>query len=286
MATFALVAGFVVYSSGVLQIRGEELHVASGDVQLAATLALPRSPGPHPAAVIVHGSGRVDRRMLRSMAGFLARNGIAALAYDKRGVGESGGQYPTFNVADCRPLLEGLTDDLLAAVAYLRTRDDIDHDRIGLYGGSQAGWIMPLAASRGEIAFIVSISGPAVSCGEEDLYSRLTGDDPGPYRANPLSSDEIRRRMEAFAGPHGFRPAEILASLDVPTLWVLGTGDRSVPTWMTVDVLDGIRAAGNEAHTVLLFEGGDHSLRGPGGRPIEYRPRVVAWLEQQGILDR
>jgi Predicted hydrolase of the alpha/beta superfamily len=79
------------------------------------------------------------------------------LGYDKRGVGESTGDW---NAAT----YEDLAGDAVAAVEYLKTRRDIDAAQIGLLGISQAGWIMPLAAVRSkDVAFLISISGAGVT---------------------------------------------------------------------------------------------------------------------------
>ena len=107
---------------------------------------------------------------------------MAVLVYDKRGVGDSSGTNPqelvaTFklrdvgdpnaprvpvNIAASRQMIDILAGDALAGVESLKTRNDIDSSRIGFVGMSQAGWIMPLAASRSDdVAFIVNISGPA-----------------------------------------------------------------------------------------------------------------------------
>jgi pimeloyl-ACP methyl ester carboxylesterase len=89
-------------------------------------------------------------------ARFLIRHGIAVLGYDKRGVGGSTGDWNTATFED-------LAGDAVAAVAYLKTRRDIDASQVGLLGWSQAGWIMPLAAVRAnDIAFLISISGAGV----------------------------------------------------------------------------------------------------------------------------
>src|SRR4051794_33792490 len=61
------------------------------DVRLAGTLVLPAAPGPHAAVVLLHGSGPQKRDLF--MARWFAEQGIAALAYDKRGVGESAGDF-------------------------------------------------------------------------------------------------------------------------------------------------------------------------------------------------
>src|SRR5439155_231326 len=72
-----------------LPLRAEEARFADGDVTLAGTLLLPPGPGPHPACVIVHGSGGQWRDCVRLIADVLAAAGVAALAYDIRGTGAS-----------------------------------------------------------------------------------------------------------------------------------------------------------------------------------------------------
>ena len=66
--------------------------------------------------------------------------------------------------------------DALAGVEWLRRRPEIDGRRIGLAGGSQAGWIIPLAASQSsDVDFAAIQSGPVMSVGHERAYSALTG---------------------------------------------------------------------------------------------------------------
>src|ERR1700676_3789475 len=100
----------------------------NGAVTLAGTLALPRAPARHAAVVLIHGSGPQSRwGTNRYVADRFARAGIAALAYDKRGSGDSGGDWRTATYAD-------LARDALAAVALLAARPDIDPARIGVHG--------------------------------------------------------------------------------------------------------------------------------------------------------
>jgi dienelactone hydrolase len=116
----------------------------SGDLQLRGKLVLPATSthgsGPFPAVVIVHGSesySAVDHYYEPYM---YAANGFAALAFDKRGTGQSQGKYlQNFHV---------LSDDVVAAVRWLRAQPGIDGDRIHLAGFSQGGWIAPLAALK------------------------------------------------------------------------------------------------------------------------------------------
>ncbi|HEX9608222.1 MAG TPA: alpha/beta fold hydrolase, partial [Gemmatimonadaceae bacterium] len=121
--------------------RSEDVRFSNRDIQLAGTLIAPSTGGKHPAIVLVHGSGAENREHVLPFARFLIRHGIAVLGYDKRGVGESTGDWNTATFED-------LASDAVAAVGYLKTRRDIDASEIGLLGWSQAGWIMPLAAVR------------------------------------------------------------------------------------------------------------------------------------------
>lgn len=98
------------------------------------------------------------------MARWFASQGVAALTYDKRGVGASGGDFRKVPFMD-------LCGDGLAAVAFLKARSDIDPHRIGVWGLSQGGWLGPLAASQSrDVAFVIAVSGPGVSPGEQMIF--------------------------------------------------------------------------------------------------------------------
>lgn len=137
-----------------------------GAVTLHGSLCLPRGPGRHPAVVLVHGSGPQTRwGTPRYLADRLARRGVAALIYDKRGSGESSGDWTTSSYAD-------LARDALAGVALLDARPDIDARRIGIMGHSQGGVVGPLAASLapGKTAFIVAEDTFAGVQHDQDVY--------------------------------------------------------------------------------------------------------------------
>jgi dienelactone hydrolase len=143
--------------------RAEEVSFAAGDTRLAGTLLVPPTVARHPALVLLHGSGPQNRNGTLPFARFLVRQGIAILTTDKRGVGASQGDWR-------KASFETLADDALAAVAFLRSRPDVDAKQIGLFGVSQGGWIGPLAASRSRnVALVVSVSGPGVTPAEQML---------------------------------------------------------------------------------------------------------------------
>ena len=215
---------------------------------------------------------------MRWMADPFLSMGVAVLTYDKRGVGGSTGTYVNVGTARSVEVFGDLSDDALACVAALKLRKDIDAERIGLGGNSQAGWIVPLAASRSkDVAFLVITSGPAVTVGEEMEYSRLAGDDPGSIKG--LSDSEIDRRMREFKGPHGYDPVPVLEKLTTPSIWIEGEHDRSVPMAQTLATLDRLKRAGRPISVVTL-PGADHALYNPvTGERRNYWPQVEAWLK-------
>ena len=141
-----------------------------GGVTLAGTLTVPEGPGPFPAAILISGSGAQDRdetlfehKPFLVLADTLTRKGVAVLRVDDRGVGGSTGSVSKSTSDD-------FAGDVLAGVAYLRSRGEIDRARIGLIGHSEGGIIAPIAATRDPgIAFIVLMAGTGLP-GEEILY--------------------------------------------------------------------------------------------------------------------
>ena len=161
-------------------------------IELAGTLTLPTSEGPFPAVLLITGSGAQDRNEtilghspFLVLSDYLTRRGIAVLRVDDRGIGGSSG-----NVSQATS--EDFAGDVLTGVEYLKGREEIDPEKIGLIGHSEGGIIAPMAAVRSEdVAFIVMMGGPGVT-GEEILYlqSELMLISEG------VSDDEITRNRE------------------------------------------------------------------------------------------
>ena len=139
-------------------------------IDLSATLTLPKEKEKSPAVVLIAGSGPNDRdetvfghKPFWVLADYLTRNGIAVLRFDKRGTGESGGEYFTATTQD-------FADDAEAALNYLKKRREIDTSNLGLIGHSEGGIIAPIIAARNnDVKFIVLMAGLGVSGAELSL---------------------------------------------------------------------------------------------------------------------
>jgi uncharacterized protein len=242
--------------------RVTPVRFGDGDVSLAGAVYAPRGGGRRPAVVFIHGSGDSDRSDGAFFADRFARSGIVTLVYDKRGVGESSGQWRDGGY-------EALAADAHAGLELLRTRADVDPDRIGYVARSQGGWVAPLAARLGGAAFLGLLSAPAVSVADEDIdHYRVALREAGVTEADMVQAFDLLRlrhrvllgladasSLDAALAVHGsaawfpvlnwdeatgesvpflqatlaYDPAPHLATLSIPTYWIYGTDDTIIP---------------------------------------------------------
>ena len=150
-------------------------------VTLAGTLTMPSTGGSFTAAILITGSGPQDRneeimghKPFLVIADYLTRRGIAVLRYDDRGFAQSTGNFSTATTAD-------FADDAESAIAYLKTRKEINPQKIGLVGHSEGGVIASMVAARSnDVGFIVmlagtGIRGDALMLLQEELVYRASG---------------------------------------------------------------------------------------------------------------
>lgn len=236
----------------------ENIRFTSGDVQLAGSIVFPSDNEAHSAIVFVHGSGKQTRSLY--WAKRFAANGIAALVYDKRGVGESGGNYESKqNVSEKNLTL--LAQDAKAALQVLAKHHKTTHLALGLTGISQAGWIIPLAAENNELVnFIALWSGPVCKVSEEDIFSKYTSDLDGNH--TPSYAEALNARKRKYVWPDFLgkdtNPNDSLQKLTIPGLWVFGENDGSVPVDLSVERLNLLRKSGGQFEYVL-FSGLGHN---------------------------
>jgi pimeloyl-ACP methyl ester carboxylesterase len=147
---------------------------AAAHAKFTGTLTWPRTEGHFPAVLLITGSGQQDRdesilghRPFLVLSDYLTRHGIAVLRVDDRGVGGSTGDV-------LHATSEDFASDVLAGLAYLKTRPEIDPHRMGLLGHSEGGYIAPMVARRSpDVAFIVLLAGTGLP-GEQISYLQMT----------------------------------------------------------------------------------------------------------------
>lgn len=277
----------------------EEINWRTDDVSIAATLTLPAGPGPFPAVVVLHGGGDSSRESppYRFWSEYLPRLGIACLVYDKRGNGESTGDWR-------QVAFEPRARDVAGGLAQLRARSDIDATRLGLLAISQGSWVAGLAARLDPgVSFVVHVSGPAVSVAEADTYAleselRRQGwpeediaERVGLWRLNvevardPASDeawgrlqtaiDEARSRDWFAEDPYhperysqwrswyqrvlAHDPRPVLETLDVPMLWAYGAMDGQSDPAKNVAILEASRRRGKD-YTIAVYPEAGHGL--------------------------
>lgn len=250
-------------------------YKSSDGTILSGTLLIPPTDSikKYPAVVAHFGSDRWTRYRYNGWTKVWLDRGIAVFTYDKRGVGESGGECCPASDPGYFPLL---AEDVLAGVRILQTRDNIDSNRIGLYGFSQGGWIVPIASAKGEneIIFTMIGSGPTVTLGEELLYSALSGENN--CERSDLSDEEIERRLDE-AGPSGFDPKTYLRKITAPGLWMYGSNDISIPVERSVKILQTIKEDRNKDWSIEIFPNINHTFIINGG-PCEYEGSTYDWI--------
>lgn len=280
-----LAFGAFLYVTGFHKIRHEQVRITSRGAKLAATISLPRwGSGPFPAVVAVHSSGPRRAQDLRIVWRHLVPEGVVVLTYDKPGIGESTGRFEEVRTDTSEQQLRLIADDVLACLEFLKKHPLVDPKRVGLFGGSQAGWIIPIACDvQKEIPFSIILSGPATSYGMEMYFSSLTGEGVRP--ASELNADEIEQRLNTYEGPSGYDPMPLLARSTTPTLWLFGEKDIDIPALRSAKIITNLQMKGSP-FTVKLYPKGDHNLQHyTSGSQLEYWQDIVAWLRHQQVLE-
>lgn len=274
--------------------KEEEVTFTNGAIKLSGSLVIPSTKGPHPAVILVHGSGPVTRDFYGPLSYVLGQNGIAVLSYDKRGIGKSTGHWLDQSFED-------LASDVLAGLNFLKNRKEIQPEKIGLWGISQGGWIIPLAAAQSkEIAFAILVSAAGVTPAEQTLMSTeaemRVQDLPEDKikqaitetkaQIDSLNSEEAKKEFEAqveklkadgnekllsssgienprfllfFRRIMNFQTIPNLQQLRCPVLVIYGDKDRVVPVQGNKNKLEKALEKNRDV-TFMVFPDGDHAL--------------------------
>ncbi len=286
--------GRVLNAKKIAPHRVEDVTVVNGDVKLKGTLLVPLTKGPHPAVVFAHGSGPALRDV-GTWNTFFVRQGIAVLSLDKRGAGESTGEWQ-------KASLDDIAGDWLAGVAMLKGRADIDAKRIGVHGSSQGGWTGPMMAVRSkDIAYVIVRAGSANTVADTMAFEiAWSAREAGVSEADALEAETESKKLFKLAGAPWaefnaaatplkakpwaksawvlhmsekgwgrpwsamnapYDPAATLAKVKVPVLWFLADLDHNVPSAATAKLLDEAKtSSGNKDFTVVRIPNTGHSF--------------------------
>ena len=261
-----------------IQQSHTDAAISSSGATLAATITEPAGQL-RGGIVIVHGAEPGERYFYDVWVGIYTSLGLAVLTYDKRGIGQSTGRYPgEFPTVEA---LQTYADDATAALDFLKGLLGVGA-RAGFHGGSQGGWTVPLALLRhGRGAFAVLVSAPATTVDQTDLWAGFTnGGGTAPSQSDAQMLDAVR------ATHSGYDPASALRALAVPTLWVLGTHDRTVPTAVCLEILTALNKPNIRVKEVPTGHGllvNATGLLADDDRSVGLAPQLVPtlrdWLE-------
>jgi pimeloyl-ACP methyl ester carboxylesterase len=198
-AADGVVASFSACDQGTIRFAGSpgkrqefatrDISFESHGVTLAGRLVLPPGESKVSIVVLIHGSEPTSALDSYSLQRMLPAQGIGAFVYDKRGTGRSGGKYTQD--------YELLADDAVAAVAQARSLAGARAGRIGFQGGSQGGWVAPLAATKTPVDFVIVCFGLAVNALDEDLQSvELQLEEKGYSRNEIRDAQSVARAVE------------------------------------------------------------------------------------------
>ena len=252
-----------------------DVTIDTGAVTLAGTLLMPLDELPSPAVIMVPGSGAATRNgswnMYRNLGEHLAEHGITVLLYDKRGIGDSTGNWKS-------ETFDERAQDVSAMVKYLQSRDDIDPNRIGLVGHSQGAYIAPLVVAKysSDVKFIVMLAGSG-----EKVWDQILTNERAESIGNGLKEDEVNEKVADLEGQLQFirkvqspcrllkahylcfvidyDPVPALEKLTVPTLALYAELDTQVPPDVNIPLVESaLKTAGNDDHTIHAFEQANH----------------------------
>lgn len=251
----------------------QELEFQSCGATLSGVLVFP-AERPKAAITLVHGSGK-EQRMLW-LARPLAKDGFAVLTYDKRGVGMSGGTYEGGENNISAANLDLLASDTAAAMEALRNR--FPNVPAGFAGGSQAGWIVPIAATRSPgTRFQVLWSGPVCTTSEQLHFQHWAETDVAFWKSH--THEQVADYMKSVPyRKDDVDPRTSLAKLSMPSLWLYGDQDNLVPVDLSITRLQDMIRQGHSNFEYRVVAGYGHNIVGAGNAAPAYL-QTVAWIE-------
>lgn len=253
--------------------REREVAFKNKEITLAGALSVPKGKGPFPAAILAWGPGPQDRNSMgifTDIADGLARNGIAVLRFDKRGVGKSEGDFSRFTGED-------LTNDLSSAVDFLLQEEEIDKERIAILGHSEGGYYAALlAAENPNISACIIMSGmEAINLPDTDLETTWSFDKSALKWDKEYLDDITGSAKDTYAIVNSGKdwvlllhkrvflkkcrldieknPLEVIRKIKVPVLLLKGKKDTVIPLEHIRLLEEALKEGGNENYEVKYF---------------------------------
>jgi uncharacterized protein len=299
-------------------VETEEITFRGAGVRLSGFITWPDAADAGPGVVLIGGSGPSDRHndgFFDELRTHLGTAGVAVLAYDKRGAGQSTGAWAAATVDD-------LAQDAAAAVAVLQAQPRVAADGVGVLGHSEGGWVaLRLCARQGTPRHLIVNSCPAVSFAESEVFALIgAGAEPGAAAAllqqltaaaraggSYQQGQQIIARHEhepwhPLLSASGFTldsttwaqltawgdydPGDDLTRLRTRTLAIFGENDPLVPVQASVERYEETAARTGRYQQTLVFPGADHRLQVSAGFAPGYLAQLASWCQDQGTSSR
>jgi hypothetical protein len=309
---------FENFSNDENQIKVESVNIQSSGVKISGTLYAPNVEGRFPALILMPGGGD-NVTNLRDVPHYLAKRaaacGIIALAYDKRGTGNSSGDYSSSDFID-------FLDDASAGVTMLASLPQVDTAKIGAAGFSQGGRLVAnLAVRNKQVSFIASVSGPIYPVGltrhyalknyyaeaqiseatlkvilplwEEHFMALESNDDERSIKLDSIIEKAMEKVSRNLLPPFykdvpempiynsmGIDLISELGNLKIPWLSLYGELDRVVPVEESIENIKSMtKIAGNNGVTIRVIPNGSHSLyNAEEGKSYPFEAEIIKWV--------
>jgi alpha-beta hydrolase superfamily lysophospholipase len=168
-----------------IAVRRRTFQIRSDGVQLAGDLIIPGAK-PKGTIIVVHGSGDGPRRAYDLWTNFFLSRGWAVVVFDKRGSGESTGDWHDANFIT-------LAADVQSVLRWARDQKELAGLKFALWGASQAGWIIPQLTAENAVDFAIVQAGPSTPT-DEFLRRTLESE----LNAYGFPADEIAKAVRYY----------------------------------------------------------------------------------------
>ncbi|AIQ54137.1 alpha/beta hydrolase family protein [Paenibacillus sp. FSL R7-0331] len=288
-------AALYIVRQNTFDMVEQPVEITTPQGQLTGTLVLPKhSSGKSGLVLFIHGDGPINASHddgYKPLWERMASLGYASLSLDKRGIGGSEGNWLNQSIGD-------RVEEARHVLAWAREQPSIDSSRIGVWGASQAGWVIPELAAAEPLAFSILVS-PAINWLRQGAFNteqqmlkdgytqeEISGQAAYEQRVNELlqqgapyedyvqldgPEDRMSEARWSFVSQNFRADAENdLQSFQSPVLLLLGEEDLNVDVKETEDIyrrqispasLLTVRVFPDTEHSMLRTATADSSLR-------------------------